>query len=124
MSKASKEFRDKAAKTLRSSRKMKRGKSRNLMEHFAGGYKELARKEEWLGGEAERSRKRVAKPPGKKSTAKAAEMAEAQIDRLADRSATDEQRASRKRRLLKGPKEFREIRDDLPKRKGPTGPRQ
>src|SRR4051812_40149775 len=116
MSKASKEFRDKAAKSLRSSRKMKRGKSRNLMEHVASSYKELARKEEWLGGEAERSRKRMAKPPGRKA-AKATEMAGTQIDRLADRSATDDQRASRKRRLLKGPKEFRDFRSDHPKAK-------
>ena len=117
MSKASKEFRDKAATSLRSSRKMKRGKSRNLMEHVASSYKELARKEEWLGGEAERSRKRVAKPPGKKAAAKAAEMAGHQIDRLGDRSATDDQRESRKRRLLKGPKEFRDFRSDRSKPK-------
>jgi hypothetical protein len=115
MSKASKEFREKAAKSLRSSRKMERGKSRNLMEHVASSYKELARKEEWLEGEAERSRKRVVKSPGKK--AKAAEMAGAQIDQLTDRSATDEQRASRKRRLLKGPKEFRDMRIDQSKSK-------
>ena len=34
------------------------------------------------------------------------------IDRLADRSATSEERESRKRRLLKGPKEFRNMRRD------------
>jgi hypothetical protein len=117
MSKASKEFRDKAAKSLRASRKMRRGKSRNMMEHVASGYKELARKEEWIGGEPQRSRKRVAKQPLKKAIAKSAEMAGAQIDRLADRSATDNERASRKRRLLKGPKEFRDFRSDHPKAK-------
>ncbi len=117
MSKASKELRDKAAKSLRSSRKMKPGKSRNLMKHVASGYKELARKEEWLGGEVERSRKRVAKAPLRKAPAKAAEMAGTQIDRLADTSATIEQRASRKRRLLKGPKEFRGFRSDQPTKK-------
>ena len=115
MSKASEEFRDKAAKSLRSSRKMKRGKTRNLMEHVASGYKELARKEEWLGGETERSRKRVAKPSGSK--AKASDMAGHTIDRATDKSATDEQRASRKRRLLKGPKEFRDFRKDQPTQK-------
>ena len=62
MSKASKEFRAKAAKSLRASRKMRPGKSRNMMEHVARGYKELARKEEWLGGEPEKSRKRTKKP--------------------------------------------------------------
>jgi hypothetical protein len=54
--------------------------------------------------------KRRGRPPGTKNIAKAADLAGAQIDRLADRSATDEQRANRKRRLLKGPKEFRDIR--------------
>ena len=117
MSKTSKELRDKAAKALRSSRKMKRGKSRNMMQHIAGSYKELARKDEWLGGEAERSRKRVAKPNRTKTDAKAAEMAGAQIDRLGDQSATHGQRATRKRRLLKGPKEFRDISQGPPQAK-------
>jgi hypothetical protein len=61
--------------------------------------------------------KRVERPSSEKAAAKAAMMAGQEIDRLGDRSATDEQRASRKRRLLKGPKEFRNIRDDQPKRK-------
>ena len=117
MSKVSKELRDKAAKSLRSSRKMKRGKSRNMMEHVASSYKELARKEEWLGGEAQRSRKRVAKSPGKKGAAKAAEMAGQVIDRVDDASVPADERASRKRRLLKGPKEFRDMRSDRPKAK-------
>ena len=43
---------------------------------------------------------------------KASALAGKQIDRLADLSATVEQRASRKRRLLKGPKEFRGFRSD------------
>ena len=49
----------------------------------------------------------------KKTVATAEEMAGQEIDRLSDRSATSEQRASRKRRLLKGPMEFRDIRDSL-----------
>lgn len=61
--------------------------------------------------------KRVGRPSSEKAAAKAAKMAGQEIDRLGDRSATDEQRASRKRRLLKGPKEFRDIRDDQHKRK-------
>jgi hypothetical protein len=40
------------------------------------------------------------------------------IDRLADKSASPEEQAKRKRRLMKGPPEFREMRDDLPKPKG------
>jgi transcriptional regulator with XRE-family HTH domain len=41
---------------------------------------------------------------------KAAELAAREIDRLSDKTATGEERASRKRRLIKGPKEFRGIR--------------
>jgi hypothetical protein len=52
-----------------------------------------------------------------KAASKASNLAGAEIDRLGDRSATDEERASRKRRLLKGPKEFRDIRSDHPKAK-------
>jgi hypothetical protein len=52
------------------------------------------------------------------SRRKAAEMAGRTIDRLADRAATDEQRAHRKRRLIKGPREFRDVLDDQPKKKG------
>ena len=52
-----------------------------------------------------------------KRSATASEMAGEEIDRLGDPSATDEELQIRKRRLLKGPKEFREIRNH-PKRKG------
>jgi hypothetical protein len=44
----------------------------------------------------------------------ASEMAGHQIDKLGDASATAEERKTRKRRLLKGPAEFREIRIDHP----------
>ena len=54
----------------------------------------------------------------KKAAAKAAGMAGEMIDRLADKSASPEEQAKRKRRLMKGPPEFREMRDDLPKPKG------
>jgi len=47
-----------------------------------------------------------------KSASKASKLASVEIDRLSDQSATDDERASRKRRLLKGPKEFRDIRSD------------
>ena len=43
-------------------------------------------------------------------TAQAAQMAGQEIDRLADPSASDEERQLRKRRLLKGPKEFQDLR--------------
>ena len=50
--------------------------------------------------------------------AKAAEMAGHEIDRLGDPSATDEERQLRKRRLIKGPKEFQELRRNRPKANG------
>jgi hypothetical protein len=52
-----------------------------------------------------------------KAVSKASELAGQQIDKLADPSATDEERHTRKRRLLKGPVEFRDIRGDIPKLK-------
>jgi hypothetical protein len=44
------------------------------------------------------------------AAAKALDMAARQIDKLADASATNEEREQRKRRLLRGPKEFRGAR--------------
>jgi hypothetical protein len=52
-----------------------------------------------------------------KRAAKAREMAGQALDRLIDASATDDERQTRKRRLLKGPKEFRDIRDKRTKPK-------
>src|SRR6516225_8339282 len=42
--------------------------------------------------------------------AKASELAAREIDRLIDPSSTDEERQLRKQRLIKGPKEFKDIR--------------
>ena len=47
---------------------------------------------------------------GRGGSPKAAEMAAQELDRLGDKAATGEERASRKRRLIAGPKEFRGIR--------------
>lgn len=55
--------------------------------------------------------------PRRSKKAKATGLATVAIDRLADKSAPAEERASRKRRRLKGPAEFRELRTDLPKNK-------
>ena len=44
-------------------------------------------------------------------------MAGTELDRLGDTSATEEERRRRKGKLLKGPQEFREMREDLPRRK-------
>jgi Arc/MetJ-type ribon-helix-helix transcriptional regulator len=57
----------------------------------------------------------TARQPGKGGRRKAAEMASREIDRLGDQSATDEERTRRKRRLIKGPREFRDVRADRPK---------
>jgi hypothetical protein len=53
-----------------------------------------------------------------KKAAKASEMAGQEIDRLADPSATEEERQLRKRRLIKGPKEFRDMRRNRSRAKG------
>jgi metal-responsive CopG/Arc/MetJ family transcriptional regulator len=52
-----------------------------------------------------------------KGASKAYAMARTELDRLGDTSATEEQRQSRKRRILKGPREFRAMREDLTKRR-------
>ena len=57
------------------------------------------------------------KPTTKKAAVKASKLAGTMIDWLGDKSAPPEVQAKRKRRLLKGPSEFREMRTDLPKRK-------
>ncbi len=58
------------------------------------------------GVRAKRSRAQV------KNQNRAADLASQALDRLVDRSATSEERDSRKRKLLKGPKEFRDLRRD------------
>ena len=50
-----------------------------------------------------------------KKAAQAAEMASHEIDLLGDPLATDEERQLRKRRLIKGPKEFQDLRRNRPK---------
>ncbi len=57
-------------------------------------------------------------PRRKKSAARAAELAGEQIDKMGDVATTAEERQTRKRRLIKGPKEFRDGRTDQPKSKG------
>ena len=60
----------------------------------------------------------AASPRTKKKTGgRASEMAGSMIDWLSDKSASPEERAKRKRRLVKGPEEFRELRSDLPEPK-------
>src|SRR5262249_34086815 len=52
------------------------------------------------------------------ASSKALELASKQVDKLLDPSASDEERLQRKRRLLKGPKEFREMRDQIRPKRG------
>jgi hypothetical protein len=54
----------------------------------------------------------LSRPHSAKTRAQAADMASKTIDRHTDQSASAEEQASRKRRLLKGPKEFRGLRKD------------
>jgi hypothetical protein len=56
--------------------------------------------------------------PSQQTRAKAKKFAAEQIDRMGNSTATAEEQASRKQRLLKGPEEFREARVDRPKAKG------
>ena len=55
---------------------------------------------------------------GTPNNVRAAELAAKQIDKMIDPAAPPDERAQRRRRLTKGPPEFREDRVDLPKRKG------
>jgi hypothetical protein len=65
----------------------------------------------------------LAKDPGEKPAkkaqraARAAELATDVIDQMSDAAAPPEERAQRRRRLTKGPEEFRELRVDRPKSK-------
>jgi hypothetical protein len=56
-----------------------------------------------VGLKTERSKR----PLSEKAAAKASELAGKTLDTLGDKSATEGEREQRKRRLLKGPKEFR-----------------
>jgi hypothetical protein len=58
----------------------------------------------------------TARPTTKGSRAKAAKLAAEAIDKINFSSVPDAERRRRKRRLLKGPGEFREIRGDRSKR--------
>lgn len=55
--------------------------------------------------------------PGEGQRRRAREMASNAIDEMSDTTATPDDQATRKKRLLKGPEEFREMRVDGLKRK-------
>jgi hypothetical protein len=54
------------------------------------------------------------RPISRHAASKASVMAGREIDRVSDQSASAEQQTSRKRRLIKGPAEFRRFRRDHP----------
>jgi hypothetical protein len=58
MSKASKDLRKQAADHLRQSRKEREGPLKDREKALGEGYKVLADREEWLGGEKPRSKSR------------------------------------------------------------------
>jgi hypothetical protein len=58
------------------------------------------------------TRSKSVRPPSAKGVARAKQLAAKTIDRLVDPAAPIEEAANRKRRLLKGPEEFRELRVD------------
>jgi hypothetical protein len=57
------------------------------------------------------------KAMNKQKAQKASELAGRTVEHLVDKSMPAEEKARRKRALIRGPKEFREIREDLPKPK-------
>lgn len=50
------------------------------------------------------------------TSSKSSELAGKQLDKMADKSASAEEQETRKRRLLKGPSEFRDVRKDRKKK--------
>jgi hypothetical protein len=63
------------------------------------------------------ARKATVRPPSKEAAHKALKMAARELEPLGDKSLPAEEQARRKRALVKGPKEFRDIRGDQPKAK-------
>jgi hypothetical protein len=54
---------------------------------------------------------------GKRKAQKASELADRAAERMVDKSVAPEEQQRRKRALIKGPKEFRDIREDVPEPK-------
>jgi hypothetical protein len=61
--------------------------------------------------------KGIARQPSKEAAHKALKMAARKLEPLGDKSLPAEEQARRKRVLIKGPKEFRDIRGDQPVKK-------
>jgi hypothetical protein len=61
--------------------------------------------------------KRATRPPNKEAAHKASRMAARELEPLGDKTLHPDEQARRKRALVRGPKEFRDIRGDQPKAK-------
>jgi hypothetical protein len=59
----------------------------------------------------------IPRPTSKATARKASQLAAREIEGLADKSQSAAEQQRRKRTLIRGPKEFRDIRDDQPKTK-------
>jgi hypothetical protein len=57
------------------------------------------------------------KPVSRRSAQKASDLADHAAEQVVDKTVLSEEQERRKRALIKGPKEFRDIREDLPKSK-------
>jgi hypothetical protein len=86
-------------------------RSVQILDIVAGSGRSTAGDKRAIAG-AQPTRKR-----GKKAAAKARELAGQELDRLGDASLGADERERRKRRLTKGPSEFRDLRSDLTKPK-------
>jgi hypothetical protein len=62
--------------------------------------------------------KNVARPPGRATARKASRLAARELETLGDQSLPVAEQQRRKRTLIRGPKEFRDMRGDQPKKKG------
>jgi hypothetical protein len=111
------------------SRKLPRADARDVVVRLPAA--ELAPIDAWIRAQSPRPTRAEAirrlaqialarlRPTGRRSeasTTRASDMASEAIDNLGEHAASAEMRAKRKRRLLKGPSEFREMRGDLPTR--------
>jgi hypothetical protein len=76
------------------------------------GRSEAIRRLVEMGLKSDNAPKPVSKPA---RAARARELAAEAIDKMGDPAASTEERAQRRRRLTKGPEEFRELRVDRPK---------
>ena len=85
---------------------------REIVDHWAARQPDKPRRSEAIRRQLEVGLAGF-KPAGRRSqTAKALRMAAREIGPLVDKSAPPVERIKRKRRLLKGPREFREMRKD------------